>query len=127
MTRERPLVVLVDDEPVLLRLLEVNLGIAGFDVRLAASGAAALGAAADEAPDAVVLDLGLPDLDGWEVLRRLRGLDDLSDTPVIVLSGADRDAASTPGYAGDVYAFLTKPVAPADLVETLRRAVAPDA
>jgi DNA-binding response OmpR family regulator len=126
-TRERPLVLLVDDEPVLLRLLEVNLGIAGFDVRAASSGGAALDAAAAETPDAVVLDIGLPDLDGWEVLRRLRALDDLSDTPVIVLSGADRDAAAGPGYAADVHEFMTKPVEPADLVETLRRAVAPDA
>jgi DNA-binding response OmpR family regulator len=119
-----PVVLLVDDEPVLLRLLEVNLTMAGFDVRTAATGAAALASAGAEAPDAVVLDLGLPDLQGWEVLSRLRAIEGLARTPVVVLSGSDRDAAGDPGYAADVHAFLTKPVEPADLVEIVRRATA---
>ncbi len=119
-----PLVLLVDDEPVLLRMLEVNLRIAGFDVRTASSGTGALDAAAEVRPDVVVLDLGLPDLDGWEVLGRLRASAELADTPVIVLSGTDRDAADDHGYASSVHAFLTKPVEPADLVETVRRAAA---
>ena len=118
-----PLVLLVDDEPVVLRMLEVNLRIAGFEVRTAGSGRDALVSAESEAPDAVVLDLGLPDLNGWEVLDRLRGIDGFGDAPVIVLSGLDRDAVGERGYAAGVYAFLTKPVEPADLVETLRRAV----
>jgi two-component system KDP operon response regulator KdpE len=122
--RVSPLVLVIDDEPVLLRLLEVNLRVAGFDVRTAASGGAALGSAAAEPPDAIVLDLGLPDLDGWEVLAGLRRLEGVSDVPVIVMSGLDRDAAATPDYASDVHAFLTKPVDPADLVETVRRALA---
>jgi two-component system KDP operon response regulator KdpE len=122
-TRVPPLVLLVDDEPVLVRLLEVNLRVAGFEVATAGSGEAALAAATSSPPDVVVLDLGLPDLHGWEVLRRLRGLDGLSAMPVVVLSGTDRDAAGVPDYAADVHAFLTKPVEPADLVETVRRAV----
>jgi two-component system KDP operon response regulator KdpE len=118
-----PIVLLVDDEPVLLRMLEVNLKIAGFAVRTATSGAGALASVAEETPDVVVLDLGLPDLDGWEVLARLRAIDALAETPVVVVSGSDRDAAGDPGYAANVHAFLTKPVEPADLVETVRRAV----
>jgi len=119
---DAPLVLLVDDEPVLLRVLEVNLRVAGFDVRTAASGAGALDAAAD-GPDVVVLDLGLPDMDGWEVLARLRARGAATEIPVIVLSGADRDAADDRGYAAHVHAFLTKPVEPAELVETVRGAV----
>jgi two-component system KDP operon response regulator KdpE len=118
-----PIVLLVDDEPVLLRMLEVNLKIAGFAVRTATSGAGALASVAEETPDVVVLDLGLPDLDGWEVLARLRAIDALAETPVVVVSGSDRDAAGDPGYAANVHAFLTKPVEPADLVEIVRRAV----
>lgn len=125
MTRSRPLALVVDDEPILLRLLEVNLRAAGFDVRAASSGAAAIRAAEAEAPDAVVLDLGLPDIGGWEVLDRMRADDRLSATPVIVLSGTDEDEAAGRGYAATVHAFLTKPVEPALLVETVRRAVAP--
>ena len=116
-------VLLVDDEPVLLRMLEVNLRIAGFAVRTAASGSGAIAAAGDR-PDVIVLDLGLPDIDGWEVLERLRALPGLADTPVIVLSGTDRDATDDHGYAAGVHAFLTKPVEPAALVDAVRRAVA---
>jgi CheY-like chemotaxis protein len=119
-----PIVLLVDDESVVRRMLEVNLQLGGFEVRTAGSGRDALAAAEHEPPDAVVLDLGLPDLDGWDVLERLRGVEGLGDAPVIVLSGLDRDAAGARGYAARVYAFLTKPVDPADLVETLHRAVA---
>ena len=124
MAHDPPLVLVVDDEPVLLRLLEVNLRVAGLDVRTAASGNGALVAARAHTPDAIVLDLGLPDLGGWDVLARLRQIDGLSATPVVVLSGHDRDASAPPDYAAGVHAFLTKPVEPADLVETLRRALA---
>ncbi|MGZ8599010.1 MAG: response regulator [Actinomycetota bacterium] len=124
MAHDPPLVLVVDDEPVLLRLLEVNLRVAGLDVRTASSGTGALEAARAHAPDAIVLDLGLPDLGGWDVLAGLRQIEGLSVTPVIVLSGHDRDAAAPPDYAAGVHAFLTKPVEPADLVETLRRALA---
>jgi DNA-binding response OmpR family regulator len=119
-----PVVLLVDDEPILLRMLEVNLQMAGFDVRTASNGAAAIETAVAAKPAVVVLDLGLPDLPGWEVLSRLREIDDLRRTPVVVVSGTDRDAAGDPGYAADVHAFLTKPVEPADLVEIVRRAIA---
>jgi len=120
-------VLLVDDEPVILRMLEVNLLAEGFEVRTAGTGTAALQVVADRVPDAIVLDLGLPDLDGWEVLRRVRGLEGAVAVPAIVLSGAERDEADARGYASDVQAFLTKPVEPTDLVETVRRVLRRDA
>jgi two-component system KDP operon response regulator KdpE len=128
MTTAPPVVLLVDDERIILRMLEVNFRAAGFEVETATSGADALDTAVSVRPDAVVLDLGLPDLDGWEVVRRLRELDGLAATPVVVLSGADRDASGARDYASSVNAYVTKPVEPADLVETVRRAIAgPDA
>jgi two-component system KDP operon response regulator KdpE len=119
-----PLVLLVDDEAVLLRMLEINLTVAGYAVRTASSGEGALAAAEADPPDVIVLDLGLPDLEGWEVVARLRGREATAATPVVVLSGTDRDAAGDHDYAATVHAFLTKPVEPAVLVETVRRAVA---
>jgi two-component system KDP operon response regulator KdpE len=119
-----PTVLLVDDERVILRMLEVNFRAAGFEVETATNGAGALERAGVVPPDAVVLDLGLPDLDGWEVVKRLRDLDGLRSTPVVVLSGLDRNDARARGYASSVEAFLTKPVEPDDLVETVRRAIA---
>ena len=121
------LVLLVDDEPVILRMLEINLLAEGFDVRTAGTGTAALELAADRIPDALVLDLGLPDMDGWDLLRRIRALEGAAAVPAIVLSGAERDEANERGYAADVHVFLTKPVEPTDLVETVRRVLRRDA
>ncbi|HSJ50114.1 MAG TPA: response regulator [Actinomycetota bacterium] len=121
---DAPVVLLIDDEPVLLRLLEINMRSAGFEVRTAGSGEAAVVSATTRRPDVVVLDLGLPDLGGWETLRRLRAFAGVTEAPVIVLSGLDRDAAGDPGYAAGVYAFLVKPIEPTDLVQTVRRALA---
>ena len=77
-------VLLVDDEPQLLRALRINLAARHFDVVTAEDGTGALEAAATHPPDLVVLDLGLPDLDGVEVIRRLRVW---TAVPIIVLSG----------------------------------------
>lgn len=119
-----PVALLVDDEPVLLRMLGVNFHAAGFSVRTAATGTAALAAAAAEAPDVIVLDLGLPDVDGLDLVGRLRAVAGLARTPIVVLSGTDRDAVADRGYAADVQAHVTKPVEPAELIGTVRRAMA---
>jgi DNA-binding response OmpR family regulator len=123
-TADAPIVLLVDDEKVILRMLEVNFRDAGFEVQTATSGAGALERAGAAHPDAVVLDLGLPDLDGWEVVRRRREVDGLGTTPVVILSGIDRNEPRARGYASSVEAFVTKPVEPGGLVETVRRAIA---
>jgi DNA-binding response OmpR family regulator len=119
-----PKVLLVDDEKSILMMLEVNFRAAGFDVVTATSGAGALEMAVTARPDAVVLDLGLPDLDGWEVVKRLRELDGVASTPVVVLSGTDRNDALVRGYASTVEAYVTKPVEPDELVQIVRRVLA---
>src|SRR5918995_2504733 len=119
-----PKVLLVDDEKSILMMLDVNFRAAGFDVMTATSGASALEIAAAARPDAVVLDLGLPDLDGWEVVKRLRELDGVASTPVVVLSGTDRNDALGRGYASAVEAYVSKPVEPDELVQTVRRVLA---
>jgi two-component system, OmpR family, response regulator len=120
-----PKVLLVDDEKSILMMLEVNFRAAGFEVVTATSGASALEMAVAARPDAVVLDLGLPDLDGWEVVKRLRELDGVaSSMPIVVLSGTDRNDALARGYASTVEAYVTKPVEPDELVQTVRRVLA---
>jgi two-component system, OmpR family, KDP operon response regulator KdpE len=116
-----PKVLLVDDEKSILLMLEVNFRAAGFEVVTATSGAGAVETAAAVRPDAVVLDLGLPDVDGWEVVKRLR---ELGPTPVVVLSGTALNDALSRRYASTVEAYVTKPVEPDELVETVRRAIA---
>ena len=77
-------VLVVDDEPQILRALRINLHARQFDVVTAADGTSALEAASTQHPDLLILDLGLPDTDGVEVIRSLRAW---SDVPIIVLSG----------------------------------------
>ncbi|MFE7188997.1 response regulator [Kitasatospora sp. NPDC057541] len=110
-------ILVVDDEPALLRTLRINLGARQYAVRTATTGGEALDRAAHRAPDAVLLDLGLPDLDGMDVLRGLRRR---SAVPIIVLSGrsgaADRIGALDAG-ADD---YLTKPFLMEELLARLR-------
>ncbi|MDG4819245.1 response regulator [Micromonospora carbonacea] len=110
-------ILVVDDEPQILRALRINLRARGYDVRVAETGTAALKAAAAHPPDLVVLDLGLPDLDGVEVIRGLRGW---TSVPIIVLSGRagseDKVAALDAG-ADD---YVTKPFGVDELLARIR-------
>ncbi|ROR91625.1 response regulator transcription factor [Nocardioides aurantiacus] len=113
-------VLVVEDEPGLARALAINLRAHGWEVVTAATGRAALQAAADSEPDVVVLDLGLPDLDGTEVIAGLRGW---TSVPIVVLSarqhGEDKVEALDLG-ADD---YVTKPFAMNELMARLRAAV----
>ena len=118
MTEHRVLV--VDDDLQILRALRINLAAHGYHVLLAPDGAAALRAAADGHPDVVVLDLGLPDIDGVEVIEGLRGW---STVPIIVLSartGAPETIRALDAGADD---YVTKPFGMAELLARLRAAV----
>ena len=118
MTPHRVLV--VDDDPQILRALRINLTAHGYQVLLAPDGGSALRAAADGHPDVVVLDLGLPDMDGVEVIEGLRGW---TTVPIIVLSA--RTGSSDTVRALDVGAddYMTKPFGMAELLARLRAAV----
>jgi two-component system KDP operon response regulator KdpE len=113
-------VLVVDDEPQILRALRINLRVRGYDVLTAATGRQALEIAARHPPDLVLLDLGLPDLDGAEVIAGLRGW---STAPIIVLSGradsTDKVEALDAG-AGD---YVTKPFGMEELLARMRAAV----
>jgi DNA-binding response OmpR family regulator len=99
-------VLVVDDEPQLMRALRINLSARRYEVVVAADGAAALEAAARHLPDLVILDLGLPDMDGTQVIAGLRGW---TQVPILVLSG--RTDASDKVEALDAGAddYMTKP------------------
>ena len=118
-------VLVVDDEPQILRALRINLRARQYDVEVAADGASALRLAASHRPDLVVLDLGLPDLDGLEVIRGLRGW---TSVPIIVLSGraGSQDKVAALDAGADDY--VTKPFGIDELLARVRavtRRVAP--
>ncbi|RTL64787.1 MAG: response regulator [Pseudonocardiaceae bacterium] len=113
-------VLVVDDDPQILRALRINLTAHGYDVALADSGAAALRAAADTTPDVVVLDLGLPDLDGTEVVEGLRGW---STVPIVVLSARTDSGDKVRALDAGADDYVTKPFGMAELLARLRAAV----
>ncbi|HWY78331.1 MAG TPA: response regulator [Verrucomicrobiae bacterium] len=116
----KPMVALViDDEIQLRRLLRLNLEGAGYRVFEASSGQEGLAEAAQRRPDLVMLDLGLPDMDGVTVLKRLR---EWSRVPVIVLSVRDREADKIAALDNGADDYVTKPFSTGELLARLRTA-----
>jgi two-component system KDP operon response regulator KdpE len=115
-----PQILIIDDDPGLLNVCRVGLEALGYLVRTAETGNEGLAEAAIRAPDVIVLDLGLPDLDGLEVCRRIRTW---SDAPIVVLSAdgsEDRKVEALDGGADD---YMTKPFGMRELDARLRVAV----
>ncbi|WP_033341089.1 response regulator [Catenuloplanes japonicus] len=110
-------VLVVDDEPQILRALRINLRARGYAVEVAPDGGSALRAVAQHHPDLIVLDLGLPDMDGVEVIRGVRGW---TAVPVIVLSGrasSEEKVAALDAGADD---YITKPFGVEELLARIR-------
>jgi two-component system KDP operon response regulator KdpE len=116
MTESRPLVLLVEDEARMRKFVRIALSSNGYRVIEASTGEEGLSLASEHSPDVVVLDLGLPGIDGFEVTRRLR---EWSPVPIIVLSarGQEQDKVRALNEGADDY--LTKPFGPAELVARL--------
>lgn len=115
-----PSLLLVDDEPQIVRALTPALQAAGYAVDVAATGEEALARVAAAPCDVVVLDLGLPDLDGKEVLRRLRSW---SDAPVIVLSARDLESEKIAALDAGADDYVNKPIGIGELLARLRAAL----
>jgi two-component system, OmpR family, KDP operon response regulator KdpE len=113
-------VLVVDDEPQIVRALRINLSARGYEVLTAPDGATALRLAADGKPDVVVLDLGLPDMDGTDVIAGLRGWTSL---PIIVLSARTDSADKVDALDAGADDYVTKPFGMDELLARLRAAV----
>jgi two-component system, OmpR family, KDP operon response regulator KdpE len=119
-------VLVVDDEQQILRALRVILREAGFEALPAATGEEALDLAALQRPDAAIIDLLLPDIDGVELARRLR---EWTDMPLIVLSAVGEEDAKVRALAAGADDYVTKPFGPRELVARLQanlRRIAPE-
>jgi two-component system KDP operon response regulator KdpE len=113
-------ILVVDDDPALLRALAINLRARHFDVETAADGATALRHAATAPPDLVVLDLGLPDMDGVEVVAGLRGW---TSVPIVVLSARDTQWAKVDALDAGADDYVTKPFGMDELLARIRAAL----
>lgn len=112
----RPLVIVVEDDPGAAELLTRQIGRGGFRTMIASTGAEAVSMAKAHRPAAITLDILLPDVDGWEVLNRLKGDEATSDIPVIVVSIVDNPELGTALGALD---YFVKPVGAKELVDRL--------
>ncbi len=110
-------VLVVDDEPQILRALRINLRVRQYDVDTAGTGTQALESAARHPPDLVILDLGLPDLDGVEVIQGLRGW---TDAPIIVLSGRVDSTDKVEALDAGADDYVTKPFGMDELLARMR-------
>lgn len=113
-------VLVVDDEPQIIRFLKPALEAAGYEAIEAETGAEALHKAVTAAPDIVILDLGLPDLDGKEVIARLRAF---SDIPVIILSARDRESEKIAALDLGADDYVEKPFKIGELMARIRTAL----
>ena len=113
-------VLVVDDEPSILRALRINLSAREYDVSTAVDGTTGLAAVARERPDVIILDLGLPDMDGTDVIRGVRGW---TSTPIIVLSAWGQEGQKVAALDAGADDYVTKPFGMDELLARLRAAV----
>ncbi|MFB3880642.1 MAG: response regulator [Armatimonadota bacterium] len=111
----------VDDERHIVRLIQVNLERSGYQVVTAFDGTEALRKVETEKPDVIVLDVMMPKMDGFEVLKRLQANPETREIPVIMLTAKAQDADVFRGWSSGVSAYLTKPFNPLELITFVKR------
>ena len=110
-------VLAVDDDPVIQRLLQVNLEMEGYEVELASDGEEALERVRSFRPDIVLLDIMMPKKDGWQVCAEIKADPELANTPVVFLSARAQDVDLDRGTGLGAEAYITKPFDPIDLLD----------
>jgi DNA-binding response OmpR family regulator len=114
-------VLVVDDEPNIVLSLEFLMRRAGFDVQVARSGGEALKALEGDPPDLMLLDVMMPEFDGYEVCERIRAKPEWRGTKIIMLTARGREAERERGLALGADAYVTKPFSTRELVEQVKR------
>jgi CheY-like chemotaxis protein len=117
-------VLVVDDDPVIVELLVLNLELEGHEAITARDGREALTLAREGAPDLLLLDIMMPEIDGFAVCRQLREDPETADLPVVLLSARAQEADLLRGTAAGADAYVTKPFDPYELVRLLERTAA---
>ncbi|HWH55299.1 MAG TPA: response regulator [Gaiellaceae bacterium] len=115
--RQGPLVLIVDDDERVREYVRVNLEMNGYAVREAGSGEEGLAVLEEVSPDLVLLDVMMPEVDGWEMLRRLQERHGVGAIPVVMFSGKVDEGAAEEATARGAQGFLGKPFDPQQLVE----------
>ena len=115
--QQGPLVLIVDDDPRVREYVRVNLEMEGYAVREASSAEEGLAVLEEVSPDLVLLDVMMPEVDGWEMLRRLQERHGVGAIPVVMFSGKVEEQAAAEATARGAQGFLGKPFDPQQLIE----------
>ena len=115
---------MIDDEPDVLLLCRVNLQFDGHEVLEASDGDTGFKKAVTEGPDLIVLDVMMPQRDGFSVLKELREVDETRDIPVILLTARAQEDDQVRGWLAGAAEYVTKPFSPMDLTESVRKVLA---
>jgi excisionase family DNA binding protein len=118
-----PVVLVVDDDERLREFVRVNLEMDGYAVREAADAEEGLAALEDESPDLILLDVMMPGMDGWDMLRRVQERHGVGTIPVIMFSGKVDDETAERAHARGAQAFLGKPFDPQQLIESTKQLI----
>jgi DNA-binding response OmpR family regulator len=121
--RKRPRVLIADDDPDLVALVSETLGEAGADCEIARSGQQALDIAARHRPDAIVLDVNMAGLDGFEVLKRLRHNVATESIPVLLLTARSQESDIAQGVGAGASDYVVKPFEPLDLANRVAKII----
>ncbi len=124
--RERPLVLVADDEPDILSLVSLRLREAAYDIASAVDGRQALRVARERRPDAAVIDVWMPEMDGYELTRAIRADTDLCAMPIVLLSASVRESEIHRGEEAGANDYLRKPFVPSELREAVATALTAD-
>jgi two-component system KDP operon response regulator KdpE len=114
-------VLVIDDEPAIRKLLRVGLSVHGYQIIEASNGKMALDLLSEQAPDLVILDLGLPDMEGHELLRTIRARND--SVPIVVLSSRDDETGKVQALDSGADDYVTKPFGMDELLARMRAAL----
>ena len=122
MAEEKKVVVCIEDEPEMIDLVKLILGRKGFDLVGAVGGREGLETVRRLKPDLVLLDLMMPDMDGWEVYQKMKADDELKDIPVVVVTAKAQSIDKVLGlHIAKVDDYVTKPFGPQELLHSVRK------
>ena len=117
-------ILVVDDDHMVTKMVRINLELEGFEVVEVWDGKSAMKILKEDKTDLLVLDIMMPQMDGWEILKQLRDDDGLKDLPVVVLTAQVRDENIARGWMMGADGYIVKPFNPVVLADTLRKVLA---
>ncbi|MDY6796931.1 MAG: response regulator [Actinomycetota bacterium] len=117
-------VLVVDDDPMVTRLVRINLELEKFEVEEAWDGKTAMKMMEENRPDMLILDIMMPQMDGWEILQKLREDTAMTDLPIVLLTAKVQDEDIARGWKMGADGYITKPFNPVNLADSLRLVLA---